>query len=151
MFRVALLIYLFFSFLMPSPKNDIIVVMDIYNKAFAEADYSRIVKLFDYPASFNLEDKTIMASNRFKLKLIYKKIRGDLPDYYSYSKWKEMKIQLVDSNIAIVNADFVRYKNDGTIFYSGSAQYHLRLENDCWKIFSLTPYEKIMILDLNSK
>ncbi len=147
MFRVVLLIYLFFSFLMPSLKSDILVVMDIYNKAFAEADYSRIVKIFDYPASFNLEDKTIMASNRFKLKLIYKKIRGDLPDYYSYSKWKEMKIQLIDSNLAIVNADFVRYKKDGTIFYSGSAQYHLRNENDDWKIFSLTPYESLKTLN----
>tara|TARA_B100000902_G_scaffold217515_1_gene206722 strand:- start:589 stop:987 length:399 start_codon:yes stop_codon:yes gene_type:complete len=132
---------------MPSLKSDILVVMDIYNKAFAEADYSRIVKIFDYPASFNLEDKTIMASNRFKLKLIYKKIRGDLPDYYSYSKWKEMKIQLIDSNLAIVNADFVRYKKDGTIFYSGSAQYHLRNENDDWKIFSLTPYESLKTLN----
>ena len=147
MFRAALLIFPFFSFLMPSPKNDILAVMDIYNKAFGEADYSKIVKLFDYPTSFNLEDKTITASNRFKLKLVYKKIRGDLPDYYSYSKWKEMKVQLIDSNIAIVNADFVRYKNDGTIFYSGSAQYYLRLENDDWKIFSLTPYESLKTLD----
>ena len=147
MFKAALLISLFFSFLMPSPKNDILAVMNIYNKAFGEADYSKIVQLFDYPASFSLEDKTIMASNRFKLKLIYKKIIGDLPDYYSYSKWKEMKVQLIDSSIAIVNADFVRYKNDGTIFYSGSAQYHLRLEDGNWKIFSLTPYEKIMTLN----
>lgn len=96
---------------------------------------------------FNLKDKTITANNRFKLRFIYKKIRGDLPGYYSYSTWDGIKIQLIDDNIAIVNADFSRYKDDDTIFYSGSAQYHLRLENHKWKIFSLTPYETIKLLD----
>mgnify|MGYP001252224844 CR=1 FL=1 len=147
MFKRIYLTMLFFSLFMSNPKNDILTVMDSYNKAFGDADYSKIIKLFDLPASFNLEDKTITASSKFKLKLIYKKIRGDLPDYYSYSKWKEVKIKLIDNNIAIVDADFVRYKKDGTSFYSGSGQYHLRLEKDGWKIFSLTPYEKVKFLD----
>tara|TARA_B100000519_G_C14222274_1_gene428152 strand:+ start:885 stop:1283 length:399 start_codon:yes stop_codon:yes gene_type:complete len=132
---------------MPNPKNDILAVMDSYNKSFGDANYSKIIKLFDLPASFNLEDKTITASSKFKLKLIYKKIRGDLPDYYSYSKWKEVKIKLIDSNIAIVDADFIRHKKDGSAFDSGSAQYHLRLEENGWKIFSLTPYKTIVVLD----
>lgn len=43
-----------------------------------------IVKSYDRPASFNLKDKTIIASN--KLKLIYRKLRGELPNFYSYRK-----------------------------------------------------------------
>ena len=132
---------------MPSAKEDITNVLENYNQAFGEADYSKIIKLFDYPAVFNLKDKTIAANTRFKLRLIYKKIRGDLPNYYSYSTWDGIKIQLIDDNIAIVNADFSRHKDDDSIFYSGSAQYHLRLENDKWKIFSLTPYTAIEVLD----
>ena len=132
--------------IMSSEKQDIIEVLEEYNKAFGEKKYSEIINFFDYPASFNLTDKTITASNRFKLKLIYKKIIGSLPDYYSYSKWDDVDIKLIDNNIAIVNAHFSRYKKDHTIFYSGSAQYLLRLENDKWKIFSLTPYNKINTL-----
>ena len=135
------------SLMMSSEKQDILDILEEYNNAFGEANYSKIIKFFDYPASFNLNDKTITASNKFKLKLIYKKIRGGLPDYYSYSKWEKINVQLIDSNIAIVNADFSRYKNDDTIFYSGSAQYYLRFKDNEWKIFSLTPYTSIEILD----
>ena len=53
---------------------------------------------------------------------------------------------LIDSDIAIVNADFSRHKEDGSIFYSGSAQYYLRFEKNEWKIFSLTPYTNIKAL-----
>ena len=82
-----------------------------------------------------------------KLKLIYKKLISDLPDYYSYSTWGKINIQLIDFNIAIVNADFSRHKKDNSIFYKGSAQYYLRLKNNKWKIFSITPYTNIKILD----
>ena len=74
-------------------RQDIVDVLENYNEAFGKADYSDIVNYFDYPASFNLQNKTIGASGKFKLKLIYKKIRGDLPDYYSYSKWDKIDIQ----------------------------------------------------------
>tara|TARA_Y100000768_G_scaffold64396_1_gene44434 strand:+ start:301 stop:729 length:429 start_codon:yes stop_codon:yes gene_type:complete len=138
---------LFLSIAMTSQKQDIIEVLEQYNKYFGEAKYSKIVNSFDYPASFNLSDKTITASTKFKLKLIYKKLRGNLPDYYSYSKWDKIDIQLIDDNIAIVNASFSRYNNYDIAFYSGSAQYHLRFKDGKWKIFSLTPYENIEILN----
>ena len=93
------------------------------------------------------KDKTVGASCNFKLKLIYKKIRGDLPEYYSYSKWNKIDIRLIDDSIAIVNANFSRYKEDDTIYNSGSAQYHMRLTNNEWKIFTLTPYTKIQTLN----
>ena len=131
---------IFFSLAITSEKHNIIDVMNRYNESFGYANYSEIITCFDYPASFNLQDKTIIAKNRFKLKLIYKKLRGSLPDYYSYSKWDNMKIELLDDRIAIVSAKFSRYKNDNSVFYSGSAKYCLRFKNGEWKIFSLTPY-----------
>ena len=147
MFKTTMLIILFFGLAVPMQKQDILEVLDEYNKSFGEADYSGIIDCFDYPTSFNLHDKTITASTRFKLKLIYKKLRGDLPDNYSYSKWNKIDIQLIDKNIAIVNANFSRYNNDDIVFYSGTAQYHLRFKDGKWKIFSLMPYENIEVLD----
>ena len=147
MFKTILLVFMFLSSVIAIERQDIVNVLNKYNEAFGEADYSKIVNYFDYPTFFNLEDKTILASNRFKLKLIYKKIRGDLPDYYSYSKWEKIDIQLIDDSIVIVNADFSRYKDDGTIYDSGAAQYHMRLTNNEWKIFSLTPYTAIKALN----
>ena len=128
-------------------RQNIVDVLENYNKAFGKADYSDILNYFDYPASFNLQDKTIRASGKFKLKLIYKKIRGNLPDYYSYSKWDKIDIQLIDDSIAIVNANFSRYKDDDTVYDLGSAQYHMRLIDNEWKIFTLIPYTKIKILN----
>tara|TARA_B100000700_G_C14800976_1_gene740564 strand:- start:1 stop:447 length:447 start_codon:yes stop_codon:yes gene_type:complete len=142
-----LILIAFFSLILSNQKQDIVDVLKSYNKAFSEADYSKIITFFDYPASFNLSDKTITASNRFKLRLIYKKLRGGLPDYYAYSKSDKIDIQLIDDNIAIVNAKFLRYKKDSTIFYSGAAQYHFRYKDDTWKIFGLTPYKTIKNLD----
>ncbi len=147
MIQIILLILIFFSSGISGERQDVIDVLESYNKAFGKADYSKIINFFDYPASFNLKDKTITASNRLKLKLIYKKLRGSLPDYYAYSKWDKIEIQLIDDKIAIVNADFSRYNNDNTIFYSGSIQYHLRFNNSEWKIFSLMPYDSIIIVD----
>ena len=147
MFKMILHIFIFFSLTIATQRQDIVDVLEGYNKAFGEANYSDIVNYFNFPASFNLQDKTIRSSNKFKLKIIYKKIRGDLPDYYSHSKWDKIDIQLIDDNIAIVNANFSRYKDDDTIYDSGSAQYHMRLINNEWKIFTLTPYTKIKTLD----
>ena len=138
-----ILFFLFFQSLIFSNQDDIINVFEDYNKSFADKDYKNIVKYFDLPVSFNLIDKTILASSNFKLKLIYRKIRGELPELYSHSVWDELTIKIIDDNIAIVNAKFSRYKNDGTIFYSGSGIYSLRKINDKWKFFSMLPYEKI--------
>ena len=101
-------IFILFSSLFSVEKENIIEVGD--------ADYSKITSFFDYPVSFNLQNKTIKASSRFKLKLIYKKMRSELPDYYSYSKFDKIDIQVIDSNIALVNAGLSRYKSDGSIF-----------------------------------
>ena len=145
--KIILFLVVFLSFGLSIEKENIIDVLERYNKAFGEENYSEIISFFDYPTSFNLKDKTVTANNRFKLRLIYKKLRGDIPEYYSYSRWDKINIQLIDNDIAIVNADFSRYDNSNTIFYSGSVQYCLRLKNNEWKIFSLTPYESMKLLN----
>lgn len=142
-----LILLLFCSLNMSLEKQDIIEVLDNYNNAFGKSNYSEIVKNFDYPASFNLKDRTISASNKFKLKLIYRKIRGNLPDYYAYSKWDKIDLRLIDDSIVIANAKYSRYKHDGTFYESGSAQYHLRFIDEKWKIFSLTPYDNIKVFE----
>lgn len=147
MIRLVVFIIILLSSAISNERENIIKLLENYNNAFGKSDYSEIINCFDYPSSFNLIDKTIIASNKLKLKFIYKKIRGDLPDYYSYSKWEKINIQLIDNNIAIVNANFSRYDNQNTIFDSGSAIYHLRFKNNEWKIFSLTPYTTIKILN----
>ncbi len=147
MIKFILFTSIILSFIISSEKQEIIESLEEYYRAFEKADYSKIADCFDYPMSFNLENKTITASNKFKLKLIYRKIRGELPDYYSYSKIEKINIQLTDNNIAIINANFSRYTNDSTAFHSESAQYYLRFKKNKWKIFSMTPYKNIKKLD----
>ena len=124
-------------------KEDIVNVLNKYNEAFIAKDYKNIIKNFDLPTSFNLSSKTINASNKLKLNLIYRKLIGDLPEYYSYSKWDDIKVEIIDKSIAIAYTQFSRYKKDNSIFYKGSVIYFLRKIDTEWKIFSLTPYNNI--------
>ena len=142
-YKLIISFLIFFTVATPSKKEEIIEMMEGYNNAFGLANYPEIISYFDLPTSFNLQEKTITAPNKFKLKLIYKKLRGSLPDYYSYSKWEKVDIELIDNNIAIINAEYSRYNSNNEIFESGSAQYYLRFKDNHWKIFSLTPYKTI--------
>ena len=147
MFRLIGILFVFITLMVSGERENILDVLNRYNDAFGKSNYSEIVDFFDYPVSFNLQNKTITANNKLKLRLIYKKIRGSLPDNYIYSKWDTMHVELIDSSIAVVNANFSRYKDSGHVFSSGSAQYHLRLEKNEWKIFSLTPYKNVRVLN----
>ena len=147
MIRLVIFIIILLSSATSNERENIINLLENYNNAFGKSNYPEIINCFDYPTSFNLIDKTIIASNKLKLKFIYKKIRGDLPDYYSYSKWDSINIELLDDRIAVVSARFSRYKNDNSVFYSGAGKYNLRFKNGEWKIFSITPYINIKKLD----
>jgi len=125
-------------------ENDIIQTLEDYNDAFVAEDYKNIPYFFDFPVSFNLKDKSIIAGNKLKLRLIYKKLRGGLPENYSYSKWEDLNIQVLDNKVAIVDASFSRYNNDDSIIYSGNGFYTLRKIDNKWKIYSLTPYDNII-------
>ena len=142
--KVAYSILVLCSFLF-SLESDIIKTLEDYNDAFVTEDYKNIPYFFDFPVSFNLKDKSIIAGNKLKLRLIYKKLRGGLPENYSYSKWENFNIQVLDDTVAIVDASFSRYDNDDSIIYSGNGFYTLRKIDSNWKIYSLTPYDVIII------
>ena len=144
MIRIVVFSFLvLYSFLFGLEK-DIIQTLEDYNDAFVSEDYKNIPYFFDFPVSFNLKDKSIIAGNKLKLRLIYKKLRGGLPENYTYSKWEDFNIQLLDDKVAIVDASFSRYNNDGNIIYSGNGFYTLRKIDNKWKIYSLTPYDNII-------
>ena len=140
--KVAYSILVLCSFLF-SLESDIIKTLEDYNDAFVTEDYKDIPYFFDFPVSFNLKDKSIIAGNKLKLRLIYKKLRGGLPENYSYSKWENFNIQVLDNTLAIVDASFSRYDNDDSIIFSGNGFYTLRKIDNKWKIYSLTPYDNI--------
>ena len=141
--KVAYSILVLCSFLF-SLESDIIKTLEDYNDAFVTEDYKNIPYFFDFPVSFNLKDKSVIAGNKLKLRLIYKKLRGGLPENYSYSKWENFNIQVLDNTLAIVDASFSRYDNDDSIIYSGNGFYILRKIDNKWKIYSLTPYDNII-------
>ena len=140
---VAYSFLVLYSFLF-SQEKDIIQTLEDYNDAFVAEDYKNIPYFFDFPVSFNLKDKSIIAGNKLKLRLIYKKLRGGLPENYTYSKWEDFNIQVLDDKVTIIDASFSRYNNDGSIIYSGNGFYTLRKIDNKWKIYSLTPYDNII-------
>ena len=129
-------------------ESKIIRLMNSYNDAFIKADYKSIVEHFTFPISLHLDQKTINIKKKCKLKLLYKKTRGALPDIYSYSKWEKISLKILSERIAIVNTIYSRYDKNNRIFNSGSALYSLRKLDEEWKICSLTSYEFSNYFDL---
>ena len=141
--RKYYIIVLLFSFqlLFSENKSEILYVMDKYNEAFILADYNRIIENFIFPVSIITSERILSIDTKLGLRFVYIKIRGDLPEFYSYSKWNEIDIQLIDKNIAIVKASFSRYDKDEKKFYDGNGIYHLKKFEDQWKIFSIIPFQ----------
>ncbi len=148
MIKKYLILILCFSFqqLESAEKSEILLAMDKYNEAFILADYDQIIENFTFPVSIITSDRMLSIDTKFGLRFVYKKIRGDLPEFYSYSKWNNIDIQVMDKNIAIVRASFSRYDNNEKKFYDGSGIYQLKKINKVWKIFSLIPFQSIETL-----
>ena len=140
--KYFIIIVLFcFQYLYSEDKSEILFAMNKYNEAFILADYNQIIESFIFPVSIITSERMLSIDTKLGLRFVYKKIRGDLPEFYSYSKWNEIDIQLIDKNIAIVKASFSRYDKDEKKFYDGNGVYHLKKFEDQWKIFSIIPFQ----------
>ena len=142
------IIIVFFCFqnLYSEDKSEILFAMNKYNEAFILADYNQIIESFIFPVSIITSERMLSIDTKLGLRFVYKKIRGDLPEFYSYSKWNNIDIQVMDKNIAIVRASFSRYDKDEKKFYDGSGIYQLKKIDKVWKIFSLIPFQSIETL-----
>lgn len=145
--KYFIIIVLFcFQHLYSEDKSEILFAMDKYNEAFILADYDQIIESFIFPVSIITSERMLSIDTKLGLRFVYKKIRGDLPEFYSYSKWNEIDIQLIDKNIAIVKASFSRYDKNEKKFYDGNGIYQLKKSDNSWKIFSLIPFQSFETL-----
>ena len=148
MIKKYLVLILCFSFqhLHSADRSEILLAMDKYNEAFISADYDQIIENFTFPVSIITSERMLSIDTKFGLRFVYKRIRGDLPEFYSYSKWNNIDIQVIEKNIAIVKASFSRYDKNENKFYDGNGIYQLKKLNNEWKIFSLIPFQSIETL-----
>ena len=145
--KYFIIIVLFcFQHLYSEDKSKILFAMNKYNEAFILADYDQIIESFIFPVSIITSERMVSIDTKLGLRFVYKKIRGDLPEFYSYSKWNKIDIQLIDKNIAIVKASFSRYDKNGKKFYDGNGIYQLKKSDNTWKIFSLIPFQSFETL-----
>ena len=145
--KYFILILLFsFDHLFSEDRTEILFAMDKYNEAFISADYDQIIENFTFPVSIITSERMLSIDTKFGLRFVYKRIRGDLPEFYSYSKWNNIDIQVIEKNIAIVKASFSRYDKNENKFYDGNGIYQLKKINNEWKIFSLIPFQSIKTL-----
>ena len=145
--KYFIIIVLFcFQHLYSEDKSEILFAMDKYNEAFILADYDQIIESFIFPVSIITSERILSIDTKLGLRFVYKKIRGDLPEFYSYSKWNKIDIQLIDKNIAIVKASFSRYDKNEKKFYDGNGIYQLKKSDNSWKIFSLIPFQSFETL-----
>ena len=148
MIKKYFVLILFFSFqhLYSVDRSEILLAMDKYNEAFISADYDQIIGNFTFPVSIITSERMLSIDTKLGLRFVYKRIRGDLPEFYSYSKWNNIDMQVIEKNIAIVKASFSRYDKNENKFYDGNGIYQLKKINNEWKIFSLIPFQSIETL-----
>ena len=148
MIKKYFVLILFFSFqhLYSVDRSEILLAMDKYNEAFISADYDQIIENFTFPVSIITTERMLSIDTKLGLRFVYKRIRGDLPEFYSYSKWNNIDMQVIEKNIAIVKASFSRYDKNENKFYDGNGIYQLKKLNNEWKIFSLIPFQSIETL-----
>ena len=139
--KYFIIIFFCFQHLYSEDKSEILFAMNKYNEAFILADYNQIIESFIFPVSIITPERMLSIDTKLGLRFVYKKIRGDIPEFYSYSKWNEIDIQLIDKNVAIVKASFSRYDKNGKKFYDGNGIYQLKKFNNKWKIFSMIPFQ----------
>ncbi len=135
-----------FQLLHSEERSEILFAMEKYNEAFILADYDQIIDNFIFPVSIITSDRMLSIDTKLGLRFVYKRIRGDLPEFYSYSKWNKIDIQVIDKNIAIVKASFSRYDKNEKKIYDGNGIYQLKKSDDKWKIFSLIPFQSVETL-----
>ena len=138
-----IIVLLCIQYLYSEDRGEIRIAMDNYNEAFILADYDKIIENFIFPVSIITSDKMLSIDTKLGLRFVYKKIRGDLPKFYSYSKWNKIDIQVIDEHLAIVKASFSRFDKNDKKFYDGNGIYQLKKSDDQWKIFSLIPFQSI--------
>ena len=148
MIKKYFVLILFFSFqhLYSVDRSEILLAMDKYNEAFISADYDQIIENFTFPVSIITTERMLSIDTKLGLRFVYKRIRGDLPEFYSYSKWNNIDMQVIEKNIAIVKASFSRYDKNENKFYDGNGIYQLKKIDNEWKIFSLIPFQSIETL-----
>ena len=144
--KYFIIIFFCFQHLYSEDKSEILFAMNKYNEAFILADYNQIIESFIFPVSIITSERMLSIDTKLGLRFVYKKIRGDLPEFYSYSKWNKIDIQLIDKNVAIVKASFSRYDKNGKKFYDGNGIYQLKKFNNKWKIFSMIPFQSFKTL-----
>ena len=141
--KFIIIVLLCIQYLFSEDRGEIRIAMDNYNEAFILADYDKIIENFIFPVSIITSDKMLSIDTKLGLRFVYKKIRGDLPKFYSYSKWNKIDIQVIDEHLAIVKASFSRFDKNDKKFYDGNGIYQLKKSDDQWKIFSLIPFQSI--------
>ena len=134
------------QYLHSDDKSEILFAMNKYNEAFILADYDQIIESFIFPVSIITSERMLSIDTKLGLRFVYKKIRGDLPKFYSYSKWNKIDIQLIDNNIAIVKASFSRFDKNDKKFYDGNGIYQLKKSDNKWRIFSMIPFQSFETL-----
>ena len=133
------------QYLYSDDKSEILFAMDKYNKAFILADYDEIIENFIFPVSIITSEKIFSIDTKWGLKFVYKKTRGDLPEFYSYSKWNDIDI----NNLPIFEpglAEIVE-RCRGKIFISPPTLMK-ELENQIWFLYQLILQQRNMDLEL---
>jgi ketosteroid isomerase-like protein len=106
-----------------------------YTEAFIKGDLEAIVAHCATPfVVVSPKGMTVLATTA-EIEARYVATLRDLRQRgYAYSKRRETHIKLLDQNLALASAVFIRYRDDGSELETGGNTYLLRKDDGRWRI-----------------
>jgi len=123
------------AFVASADEADVDRAIGEYVEAFIKGDLEAIVAHCATPfVVVSPKGMTVLATTA-EIEAWYVAALRDLRQRgYAYSKRKETHVKLLDNNLALASAIFVRYRADGSELGTGGNTYLLRKEDGRWRI-----------------
>jgi ketosteroid isomerase-like protein len=126
---------------MTDAVREIEAAYQAYMDSFNNGDGEAFVRTFGYPNVFLIKEfgiKLVHADAR-AMSSFYETLMASLKERgWARTTVDECEVTLLTDDLALVFADFTRYREDGSVLEPGRAHYTLTRESDAWTIRVVT-------------
>jgi ketosteroid isomerase-like protein len=110
-----------------------------YIDAFNREDTDFFLRVFCYPNAFLTgEQGMVVNAKESDMQRFYQNVMASIQARgWDRSAVDRLQVQAFSETLAMVTADYTRYKKDGAILEQGRACYMVRRDGDTWKMLTI--------------
>lgn len=120
---------------MKDQTKEILLAFGNYSKAFQTLDPKEAVPYFHKPGMFITADGVQVMAEEAQVTVLLQKVMNQLQaKAYDRTETKNINVRQLSDILAVVTADAIRYKKDGTELERFSITYTMRKTEKTWQI-----------------